>query len=80
MKTLLIATNQAERYMDRMAVRPLPIGLAYLAAYIDEERHDLRVLDLMFPGTPPQMLTPQSGTSVRRWSAFRSATWITRAS
>ena len=48
MKILLIATNQAERYMDRMVVRPLPIGVAYLAAHIDEERHDLRVLDLMF--------------------------------
>ena len=48
MKILLIATNQAERYMDRMVVRPLPIGLAYLAAHVDETRHDLEVLDLMF--------------------------------
>jgi hypothetical protein len=48
MKVLLIATNQAERYMDRMVVRPLPIGVAYLAAHVDEERHALRVLDLMF--------------------------------
>ena len=48
MKILLIATNQAERYMDRMVVRPLPIGVAYLAAHVDEGRHELRVLDLMF--------------------------------
>ena len=48
MKILLIATNQADRYMDRMVVRPLPIGLAYLAAHVDETRHDLEVLDLMF--------------------------------
>ena len=48
MKILLIATNQAERYMDRMVVRPLPIGVAYLAAHIDERRHELQVLDLMF--------------------------------
>ena len=48
MKILLIATNQADRFMDRMVVRPVPIGLAYLAASVDEERHTLRVLDLMF--------------------------------
>ena len=48
MKVLLVATNQAERYMSRMVVRPLPIGLAYLAASIDEEKHQLQVLDLMF--------------------------------
>lgn len=48
MKILLIATNRPERYMDRMLVRPLPIGVAYLAAHIDEGRHQLRVLDLMF--------------------------------
>ncbi|MCH8186918.1 MAG: cobalamin-dependent protein [Chloroflexi bacterium] len=48
MRTLLVATNRAERYMDRMVVRPLPIGLAYLAASIDERRHPFEVLDLMF--------------------------------
>ncbi len=47
-RTLLIATTRAERYMDRMVVRPLPIGLAYVAAHIDERRHPLEVLDLMF--------------------------------
>ena len=48
MKVLLIATNQADRFMDSMVVRPVPIGLAYLAASVDEERHTLKVLDLMF--------------------------------
>lgn len=48
MKVLLIATNQAGRYMDRMAVRPLPVGLAYVAAHIDAASHPLQVLDLMF--------------------------------
>ena len=48
MKVLLIATNQADRFMDRMVVRPVPIGLAYLAASVDEDKHTLKVLDLMF--------------------------------
>lgn len=48
MKVLLIATNQAGRYMDRMAVRPLPVGLAYVAAHINAASHPLQVLDLMF--------------------------------
>lgn len=52
MKILLIATNQADRFMDRMVVRPLPVGLACLAAGIDETRHDLKVLDLMFSEDP----------------------------
>ena len=52
MRVLLIATNRAERYMDRMVVRPLPIGVAYLAAYLDAERHRLEVLDLMFSQRP----------------------------
>ena len=52
MNILLIATNQADRYMDRMVVRPVPVGLAYLAAGIDEERHSMRLLDLMFSDDP----------------------------
>lgn len=48
MRILLIATNQADRYMNRMAVRPLPVGLAYVAAYISPTRHQFHVLDLMF--------------------------------
>ena len=53
MKILLIATNQADRFMDRMVVRPVPIGLAYLAASVDESRRELRVLDLMFSEDGP---------------------------
>lgn len=48
MRVLLVATNQADRFMDRMVVRPVPIGLAYIAAAVDENRHELKVLDLMF--------------------------------
>ena len=53
MKILLVATNQTDRFMDRMVVRPVPIGLAYLAASVDESRHDMRVLDLMFSEDGP---------------------------
>ena len=53
MKILLIATNQTDRFMDSMVVRPVPIGLAYLAASVDESRHELRVLDLMFSEDAP---------------------------
>jgi hypothetical protein len=38
--------------MDRMVVRPVPVGLAYLAASIDEDRHSMRLLDLMFSDNP----------------------------
>lgn len=48
MRILLIATNRHNRWMSKEEVRPLPIGLAYVAAYIDPDRHPLRVLDLMF--------------------------------
>jgi hypothetical protein len=48
MRVLLIATNQADRYMDRMTVRPVPVGLAYVAAHLDTTRHTLQVVDLMF--------------------------------
>ena len=48
MRILLVATNRHNRWMSRQEVRPLPIGLAYVAAYVDPERHSLRVLDLMF--------------------------------
>ena len=53
MKILLVATNQTDRFMDRMVVRPAPIGLAYLAAAVDEGRHELRALDLMFSEDGP---------------------------
>lgn len=48
MRILLIATNRHNRWMTRDEVRPLPIGLAYVAAYINPDRHSVRILDLMF--------------------------------
>ena len=39
MKILLIATNQHGRYMNHMEARPLPIGLAYVAGYLDPNQH-----------------------------------------
>ncbi len=53
MRILLVATNQTDRFMDRMVVRPVPIGLAYIAAAVDEHRHRMRVLDLMFSDDGP---------------------------
>ena len=48
MRVLLIATNRHHRLMGRMDARPLPIGLAYVAGHLDQSRHSLKVLDLMF--------------------------------
>ena len=48
MRVLLIATNRHDRLMGRMDARPLPIGLAYVAGYLDPSRHTTKVLDLMF--------------------------------
>jgi hypothetical protein len=48
MRVLLIATNRHHRLMSRMDARPLPIGLAYVAGHLDQDRHRLKVLDLMF--------------------------------
>lgn len=45
---MLIATNRHDRLMGRMDARPLPIGLAYVAGYLDPSRHSTKVLDLMF--------------------------------
>ena len=64
MRVLLIATNQADRYMDRMTVRPVPVGLAYVAAHIDTARHALQVLDLMFSENAIQ----DSATAVQHFS------------
>ena len=48
MRILLIATNKDDRLMSRMDARPLPIGLAYVAGYLDSSRHTIKMLDLMF--------------------------------
>ena len=48
MRILLIATNMNRRLMGRMNAQPAPIGLAYIAGHLDPNRHDLKILDLMF--------------------------------
>ncbi|HEY7491190.1 MAG TPA: hypothetical protein VIH59_08810 [Candidatus Tectomicrobia bacterium] len=47
MRVLLSATNQADRYIGRLPLQPLPVGLAYVAAHLDTARHSLPGLDLM---------------------------------
>ena len=48
MRVLLIATNRHDRLQSRMNAQPMPIGLAYIAGHLDHERHEIKVLDLMF--------------------------------
>ena len=48
MRVLLIATNRHDKLQDRMNAQPMPIGLAYIAAHLDHDRHQVKVLDLMF--------------------------------
>ncbi|HEU0021726.1 MAG TPA: cobalamin B12-binding domain-containing protein, partial [Dehalococcoidia bacterium] len=48
MRILLIATNRHRRLMSRMNAQPVPIGLAYIAGHLDPQRHQLKILDLMF--------------------------------
>jgi radical SAM superfamily enzyme YgiQ (UPF0313 family) len=49
--------------MGHMTVRPLPVGLAYVAAHISETRHTLHVLDWMFAEDAPA----QTLATVRRF-------------
>ncbi len=79
MRILLIATNRHNRWMSRQEVRPLPIGLAYVAAYIDPERHPLKILDLMFARITWPKLKPRSGNFGRNWSESPFETWIAGA-
>jgi B12 binding domain len=48
MRILLIATNRHKQLNGRMNAQPLPIGLAYIAGYLDQNRHTVKILDLMF--------------------------------
>jgi radical SAM superfamily enzyme YgiQ (UPF0313 family) len=48
MRILLIATNRHDRLQSKMNAQPMPIGLAYIAGHLDHERHQVKVLDLMF--------------------------------
>jgi B12 binding protein len=48
MRILLIATNRHKQLNGRMNAQPLPIGLAYIAGHLDQTRHTVKLLDLMF--------------------------------
>lgn len=48
MRVLLVATNRHDRLNSRMNAQPMPIGLAYIAGHLDHERHQVKVIDLMF--------------------------------
>ncbi len=48
MRILLVATNRHDRLNSRMNAQPMPIGLAYIAGHLDHERHEVKVVDLMF--------------------------------
>ena len=47
MKILFVSTNRLKRIMP-----PMPLGLASVIAQIDESRHEIQVLDLMFAEQP----------------------------
>jgi radical SAM superfamily enzyme YgiQ (UPF0313 family) len=51
-RTLLINTNRHDLYYGNLPIRPMPLGLAYILANIDEARHPVQVLDLMFAADP----------------------------
>ena len=48
MRILLVATNRQDRMNNRMNAQPMPIGLAYIAGHLDHDRHEVKVVDLMF--------------------------------
>ena len=48
MRVLLVATNRYDRVNNRMNAQPMPIGLAYIAGHLDHDRHQVKVVDLMF--------------------------------
>ena len=48
MRILLIATNRHDKLQGRLNAQPMPIGLAYIAGHLDHDRHQVKMLDLMF--------------------------------
>ena len=48
MRILLVATNRQDRLNSRMNAQPMPIGMAYIAGHLDHDRHEVKVIDLMF--------------------------------
>jgi radical SAM superfamily enzyme YgiQ (UPF0313 family) len=57
MRILFVSTNRL-----RVVMPPMPLGLASVIAQIDDSRHELRVLDLMFEERPEAALTMQLST------------------
>ncbi len=51
MRILFVSSNRLKRIMP-----PMPLGLASIIAQVDESRHELRVLDLMFCENPDEEL------------------------
>jgi len=51
MRILFVSANRLKRVMP-----PMPLGLASIMAQIDESRHDVRALDLMFSERPDEEL------------------------
>ena len=47
MRILFVSTNRLKKIMP-----PMPLGLASVIAQIDESRHEIQVLDLMFAEQP----------------------------
>ncbi len=47
MRILFVSTNRS-----RAAILPMPLGLASIIAQMDESRHEINVLDLMFCDQP----------------------------
>ncbi len=55
MRILFVSTNRLRTVMP-----PMPLGLASVIAQIDDSRHDLEVLDLMFEEHPEDALTSRT--------------------
>jgi len=59
-RILLVSANQHDRYLGSLPLRPVPVGLAYLAAGLDTSRHPVRVLDLMFAADPERAVAERA--------------------
>ena len=57
MRILFVSTNRL-----RVVMPPMPLGLASVIAQIDDSRHELQVLDLMFEEQPEVALKTHLST------------------
>ncbi len=57
MRILFVSTNRS-----RAAMLPMPLGLASIIAQMDESRHEIKALDLMFCDQPEAELNANLGT------------------